>query len=143
MLIKHIGLLLTVLTALGIGVLSLLPARAVSTPLSLFPHADKVAHMGAYALLAVSSTCAVFPFRHPAGRWIVPAITAACAFYGLGIEVLQLFSGRSFSWLDAAANLAGACIGAVVAWTVLCRLEISGNRKGRQDQDSEEGEGKR
>ncbi|AEC02648.1 VanZ family protein [Parasphaerochaeta coccoides] len=149
-LIRHVGLLLSVVIALGIAVLSLLPARVVSIPLSLFPHADKVSHMVAYALLAAFSNCAVFSSGNFAvgrrRRWLVLAVTAAYGLYGLGIEVLQFFSGRSFSLFDAAANFVGAFIGAATSCGIISCLWASGQRRSgrdRDDADEDDVEGER
>ena len=68
------------------------------------PGIDKAVHVGLYGVLGVL-------LRWAAGPWAATLwLPAAGAGYGLLMEFLQPWiggAGRTFSWGDAAANLAG------------------------------------
>jgi VanZ family protein len=92
-----------------IAVLSLLPARLFPPSASSVPGMDKVVHMVLYGLLGVLLRWAAASSRGGTSGWRLPLAGAA---YGLLMEGLQgwLGWGRSFSWGDAAANLAGVVL---------------------------------
>lgn len=93
-----------------IAVLSLLPAWMFPPSTVRIPGIDKVAHVAMYGVLGLLLRWAAGQEKiPPAARWL----PAGGAGYGLLMEFLQLwFSGgaRMFSWLDAAANLAGVVL---------------------------------
>ena len=74
---------------------------------------DKVAHFGAYAILAVLLSLRLYP-RY-AGRGILAAILIA-ACIGALLEVLQGLTGlgRQADYVDMVANLLGATIGGLL-----------------------------
>jgi len=75
------------------------------------------AHMAVYAALASLIQAAVWTWKTGVGptMGIAWAAAAAAGVYGLSDEFHQLFViGRSASWLDAAANAAGAVAAAMV-----------------------------
>jgi VanZ family protein len=73
--------------------------------------ADKLAHLTGYAAVAFAATHAV----DDAGRRALVGVVATVAGFGAGIEALQPMVGRGASLGDAAANLAGATLGALAA----------------------------
>jgi VanZ family protein len=79
---------------------------------------DKLLHLVAYLVLGVLAVFAL-PSIPPL------AILAGIAVFGLGLEVLQYFTGyRTFEWTDFLADVVGAGIGmtaALVARDVLRR----------------------
>jgi VanZ family protein len=76
----------------------------------LLPHLDKILHAGAYGLLTLTLARAL------GGRsgWRAAAIATA---YGLALEGLQHFIGRTPSLVDGAANAAGA-VAAAWVWAL-------------------------
>lgn len=96
-----------------IAVLSLLPAWLFPPAPEGIPGIDKVVHLAMYGVLGLLLRWAAD--ARPAGPagWGWPL---AGAVYGMLMEACQLWltaGGRSFSWGDAAANLAGV----VAAWS--------------------------
>jgi VanZ family protein len=85
-----------------------------------FPHMDKLAHAGAYALLGF------FFFRAfrttGVGKkavWLVILSALASSLYGISDEIHQYFvPSRTADILDMAANTAGSVIGAIAAQLV-------------------------
>ena len=75
----------------------------------LIPHLDKALHAGAYGLLTLTLARAL---GGPSG-WRAAALAIA---YGLVLEGLQHFIGRTPSLVDGAANAAGA-VAAAWVWT--------------------------
>jgi len=87
-------------------------ASLASAP--LFPHDDKLMHMGAYAFLAFLAARNLHqekPFFNKT-KLVVLAILFAC-LYGLSDEIHQAFvPGRTASIWDFAADILGSCMGA-------------------------------
>lgn len=107
-----------------IPLLSLLPPSFFKAAKGLDqPGMDKVVHACIYGLQTILLVAAWRSWKGSCGRstLLYGALTAAA--YGLFMEVLQrtLTECRTFSWGDAAANLAGALVAAafVAAW--FCR----------------------
>lgn len=95
-----------------ITVLSLLPAWLFPPEISRVPGIDKWVHVAMYGLLGALLRWAVAEKKNEA--WASLWFPVAAAGYGLLMEFCQLaFSGgsRTFSWGDAAANLAGVVAG--------------------------------
>ena len=89
------------LLAIALATTSWLTLTPSPLPLPL-DHGDKLAHAGAFLLLAFLSD-ASWPPR-PIGWWSL----ALLALYGAGIEIAQHFvSNRSMSAADLLANLTG------------------------------------
>ena len=90
-----------------IAVLSLLPAWVFPPSPAGVPGIDKAVHVAMYGVLGALLRWAAGPWAATrAARWL----PLAGAAYGFLMEVLQPWiggAGRSFSWGDAAANLAG------------------------------------
>ena len=105
---------LSVLALVGIVALSLGPGPDRA---DLFPHADKVWHLLAYAGLTGSwLLAAVWRPGRGSGRWphaASPILWTAVAL-GTGLELLQRTVDRSADPLDWAANVLGIC---AAAWT--------------------------
>ena len=96
----------------GLWVLSSQPGRDLPPP---FPHADKVVHFVLYAGLG-----GLLEFGLRARPLWIPLSIAAG--YGVIDEIHQLYvPGRSFDWMDIAAD----ALGALVAIVVLRRLSCS------------------
>jgi len=79
------------------------------------PHIDKWIHMFVYGvfayLLLVGGSIRRGDLRLHHYAFAIFLATG----YGIGMEILQYFSKeRSFEWMDMAANLLGALVGAVV-----------------------------
>lgn len=116
---RHLTLLLRALWMLLFGATLFGSLSTTVGPPALFPHADKVFHFGAWAML---SGLAIVAF---AGRFNRLAIPSALLVAGAGIEVAQSFiPGRSGSYEDLAANAAGIAIGSLVG-LVLRRLLLA------------------
>ena len=98
-----------------IAALSLMPAWMFPPSASRIPGFDKVVHAAMYGGLgALLRWAAGGKSILPAARWL----PAAGAGYGLLMELLQPWiggAGRTFSWGDAWANLAGIAVGWIVA----------------------------
>lgn len=134
-LLSLLGLGATVLIALAIAVLSILPPSAVHAPLSLFPHADKIAHGVSYGALALAAACGVLPSPRQDERFFrLGMVVLASAFYGGTLEIIQSLVGRSFSWLDMAANALGALLG-VLVWNTF--LVVHERRKMAREMENE------
>ena len=99
-----------------IAALSLLPAWIFPPSAAGLPGIDKVAHLAMYGVLGAMSRWAAGEAAIPAAaRWLLPA---AGVGYGVLMELLQGWiagAGRSFSWGDVLANLAGVVAGWIVA----------------------------
>jgi VanZ family protein len=76
------------------------------------PGADKLLHVAGYAAVAWAWGRALDP---PTDRGLA-AVAVGAALLGAGVEVVQPTVGRTASGLDAAANLAGAVVGALAVW---------------------------
>lgn len=104
------------LYAVGIMGLSLMPARALAETPQWFPQQDKLLHALIYGGWAMMLGWAFQ--RQILNRpmvWMV-SIAALAALYGALMEIFQelLPGGRTCSWGDMLANLAGAILGIVM-----------------------------
>lgn len=100
----------TALMTTVIVVLLMIPAPAV--PDVGFSGIDIVVHL---ALFGLWGAAVAWEFRAPI-RYVVVSATA----FALTTEVLQTFAiGRTFSWLDIAADIVGSTAGAAVVSTVV------------------------
>lgn len=96
---RLVALFLTALLAFVIGVLTLVPLNVPDA----MPGSDKHHHLIAFAALALPPAALA-----PRLLWgLLPAL----AFYGVLIEVLQPFVGRSGDRLDALADGMGLIVG--------------------------------
>lgn len=104
-----------------IAVLSLAPAWLFPPSPPGLPGIDKAVHVGLYGILGGLLRWAAGPWAATrAARWW----PVAGALYGLLLEWLQPWvggAGRTFSWGDAAANLAGVMLFWLAAGRVLGR----------------------
>lgn len=101
-----------------IAVLSLVPAWLFPPSVSRIPGIDKWAHVAMYGALGALLRWAASPAAAARSSHWLPVAGVA---YGFLMELLQLWisgGGRSFSWADAAANLAGV----VLCWVAAGRL---------------------
>lgn len=90
----------------------------------LFPGADKLVHAGTHAWLALLrlASMRLSPGIGESDSTRRRALVWAGLFaYGAAIEVLQNFTGRTFSVADMAANGAGGALG-VLAYSLVRRL---------------------
>ena len=93
-------------------ILSLAPPATLPGALPPLPAADKLVHIGLYALFALLVHWALTGIR--IRHRTVAGIVAMLSAFGLGMEILQpAVSGgtRCFEWADALANTIGACAG--------------------------------
>jgi VanZ family protein len=91
--------------------LSSLPGSAIPSP---FFSADKVFHLGAYALLGYLVARALAYYGRTGRVMLMPALLL-CLAYGISDEFHQSFvPDRTPSALDVAADTIGACIGIVI-----------------------------
>lgn len=100
-----------------IAVLSLLPGWIFPASASRIPGLDKWVHAAMYGVLGALLRWAAGAKVGPAGRWL----PLAGGGYGLLMEFLQRWisgGSRTFSWGDAAANLAGV----VLLWMAAGRI---------------------
>jgi VanZ family protein len=90
-------------SALMIG-LCLTPARQIPEGTQI-PGLDKIAHIGLFSIWAFLLT------SYKQGKFLFILVTGMSL--GLGIELLQKFTalGRSFEWLDLAADTVGVVLG--------------------------------
>jgi VanZ family protein len=106
-----------------VGLLSVLPPA--SKPIQLLAAltvADKLLHFGAYAVLGL------LPAMHER-RAVLVGTLALVMVEGLALEFAQDFvPGRSFEWLDLAANWAGVVSGAWVGRALGRRYTFGGFR---------------
>lgn len=100
---RRIAIALTILLAVVIGLLTLLPLETSE----IIPGSDKIHHVLGFAALAFPSAF-LFP---KLVRWIAPLALA----YGALIEVVQPYVGRirdaSDFWADAVGVLVGLALG--------------------------------
>lgn len=78
-----------------------------------FRHADKLAHAGAYAILAWLAAMVLRIAHWPVLR-ICLTVLAVCAIYGALDEWLQGFTKRTASPFDWVADVVGAALGLIV-----------------------------
>lgn len=99
--------------AAAVAFVSLWPSSGEG--IELFPQADKAGHFAMYALLSFVCAGTVKQDEIKTAK-IKVFIVVLCALYGLLIEILQELMpyGRTFEWLDAVANLAGALAGMLI-----------------------------
>ncbi len=98
----------TVLWGALVLVGSMLPPRAIAPAMPAFPHADKLAHAGSYAVLGL---LAVWGWSRRG--WL--GLGAAVLLFGIAVEFFQPLTGRSLSGLDMLADAAGVACGMVAA----------------------------
>ena len=84
----------------------------------LFPHVDKVAHLGLYALLTGLLAWGIvrgFPGRNLG--WVLGLSVGLSALYGVSDEFHQAFvAARQSDVLDWVADAAGSLLAAVLLW---------------------------
>lgn len=82
----------------------------------LFPHSDKVMHFLSYGLFAMLIFRALWvDDTRPASTGVLVLGVILATVYGVSDEFHQTFvPGREFSWLDMAANGAGASVAAAL-----------------------------
>lgn len=125
--LQRLGVVLLAVVLLAISIFSLSPASAVS---SLVPHlSDKLQHGLAYTALGFSAFIAFFSLpedRKSLLRCNLKLMLSTLAFgtvYGLFIEFIQPFFGRTCDMRDLAADVAGLAIGIIIGFA-LCTVFI-------------------
>lgn len=104
----------TLVWACAIAVGSLLSSAPPADSILPVAHADLVAHAVLYGTL----TFLIASLLRPGARRLAAAAGGAFAF-GLVLECIQPFTGRTFDLLDLAANATGALLGAAAAAVLL------------------------
>lgn len=110
------GLVLTILFAILLLILSILPGDMTSTPGGFyFEGIDKVMHAimyGVFSLLVTNVYLAFYRVKF----WPMVFIVLITWFYSILMEILQLYlvETRSGELLDAVANLAGIIMGTLI-----------------------------
>ena len=100
---SKLALGLTALVATAIAALTLTPVSAPSP----IEHSDKIYHVVAFAGLALPAS-----FFQP--RWLPLALLPFFVIFAGLIEIVQPFVGRTGSFFDAAADIAGTFLGVVM-----------------------------
>lgn len=110
------AVVLTVLFALLLLILSIIPGNMTSTPGGFyFEGMDKVMHAlmyGVFALLATNLYLAFYKIKF----WPILLLVLITWGYSIMMEILQLYlvSTRSGELLDAIANLVGILLGTLI-----------------------------
>ena len=95
-------------------IVSLVPLSGVQSP----GNTDKIAHFVAYAVLGVLAYFTAGSFRKRVYLFI------SVIALGIVLESVQyLIPGRSFSYYDMAANMAGAVFGYGISWMFIASRE--------------------
>ncbi len=100
------------------------------------PHADKIVHLTFFLVLAFLISRAQKLFYPNAGRLSVLFALIICAVYGGVLEWLQsqLENNRMSDWKDWLADVAGACIGVLLARKKILSI-FFGHQVGKAHQD--------
>ena len=111
----------TLLLAVGIVLLSLLPIPDIKMPVDV-PLADKWTHMVMYGVLTLAIW---FDYRRShrqfnARKLLVFAFLAPIAMGGI-LELMQAYltTCRSGEWLDFVANTIGVCLGTILGILIM------------------------
>lgn len=110
------GLILTILFAILLLVLSIIPGDLASTPGNFyFEGIDKVMHALMYGIFSVLVTNVYLALYH-ARFWPLVLLVLTTWSYSVVMEILQLYivQTRSGELLDALANLAGIVSGTLI-----------------------------
>lgn len=112
---------ITLLLAVGIVLLSLLPIPDLKMPVEV-PLMDKWTHMVMYGVLTLVIWFDYRRAHHQYNAWrlLIFAFFAPIAMGGI-LELMQdyLTTCRSGEWLDFVANTIGVCIGSVIGILIL------------------------
>ncbi|MBN1799130.1 MAG: VanZ family protein [Spirochaetales bacterium] len=103
------------LTAITILLLSLLPTIKVSSIET--PFLDKFLHIIAYCILGILGFL-FFYVKKPHKGWGVVFSVLTCTGWGIIIELLQSYTGRTPELLDGVVNFIGCQIGACFAMII-------------------------
>lgn len=109
--------LVSVLTLVGVLVLSFLPSDSVDPMRLNVGYSVDIGHVLAYALLA-SATMLSVP-RHALTLWRGIGIVFAISLLGLSIELLQPLAGRTTSVIDFTENEIGIAGGIAILYGYL------------------------
>lgn len=110
------GVVLTILFAILLLILSILPADMTSTPGGIyFEGIDKVMHAIMYGVFALLVTNVYLSF-YKIKFWPMLFLVMITWFYSILMEILQLYlvETRAGELLDAVANLAGIIAGTLL-----------------------------
>ena len=91
-------------------------------------HMDKVLHISAFAVCGLTWMIALAKQRRLQGAWrLEQVLLVGTVIFGTVLEVMQgaLMSGRTFDWMDVAADVAG------VGCSLFAFKVIFGRRPGR------------
>lgn len=94
--------------ALVVLVASMLPPRTIAPAMPGFSGADKVAHLGAYAVLGLLAL-----WGWSSRRWL--GLAAVVLAFGAFIEFIQPLTGRSKDVMDWLADAGGVALGMLAA----------------------------
>ena len=111
----------TLLLAVGIVLLSLLPIPDIKMPVDV-PLADKWTHMVMYGVLTLTIWVEYRRAHQKSNAWrlLLFAFFAPIAMGGI-LELMQAYltTCRSGEWLDFVANTIGVCIGSAVGILIM------------------------
>ncbi len=107
--------LLFPLAAAVILVLSLLPTLAI--PEIGVPFTDKLLHTAAYLVLGALGYF-FFYIKKPHKLWALMLSVIICTLWGVGIEILQGYTGRTPELLDGIMDFCGAVLGTLITLKV-------------------------
>ena len=111
----------TLLLAVGIVLLSLLPIPDIKMPVDV-PLADKWTHMVMYGVLTLTIWVEYRRAHQKSNAWrlLLFAFLAPIAMGGI-LELMQAYftTCRSGEWLDFVANTIGVCIGSAVGILIM------------------------
>lgn len=98
------------------GVIFLVSSRPIQLGyVPRIPHIDKLAHLVAYALMAMLCFRALWTDReHAVPLWVLIFVAVLTTAYGAAIECYQDMVARNFDWLDMAANGVGSALAAAL-----------------------------
>ena len=87
------------------------------------PYADKIVHLGIFAVVVVAGVRARVPLA-----WLVGLL----AVHAVSSELVQhwLLANRTGDPADVAADLLGVAVGAAVAWKLAARTAVAPTRSG-------------
>jgi VanZ family protein len=123
---RRFHLLINILFPLGavfILIVSLLPTLAI--PQADIPYLDKLLHASAYFFLGISAYFFFYLKKPSAGGALLFSVLF-CTLWGIGIELLQAYTGRSPEVLDAVMDFCGCLLGSLVSRVVPARVITGG-----------------
>ncbi len=115
-LVKYRAKIAWAILLIAIFVLTLTSSESLSAGgfLAEIPHFDKIVHFAMFFALAVVGSIVVSKSRYQSKMLYIANFVGVCFVGGL-IELLQPYFGRTGSFSDFWADIAGAIVGALLA----------------------------